>query len=82
MRESVRQVAELTGDARLAAVAQQGELMISFEHLRGRDLDTRVVVRRLLTYGPGESEQLGRRHEGPPDPRAGVFGAGHPGPGE
>jgi hypothetical protein len=81
-REDIRRAAALTADSGLAAIAQNGEVRIPFEHLRGVDLETRVVVRGLLVWDPGEAARLGRVHQGPFNPRDGVFGAGSPLPEE
>jgi hypothetical protein len=58
-REQVRQVARLTSDEELLAIAELPELLVSLHHLRDVDPDTRIMIRAVLTYGPGESERLG-----------------------
>lgn len=76
MRKDMRQAAQLTGDSELAAIAQNEEIQISFEHLRGLDPETRVIVRKALIWGPGEAARLGRTYQGEFDLTKGMFGAG------
>ena len=59
LRAEIRNVAELTSDKALLAIAAKEGVMVSFEHLRHLDHETRIVIRAQLSYGPGESERLG-----------------------
>jgi hypothetical protein len=69
-REEIRQVAELTSDQRLLEIASHPKAPVSLEQFRHVDpRTTRIVCGHVLTYEPGESEQLGLKHEGPYDPR-------------
>lgn len=68
-REAIRQVAELTSDSQLLALADRAEVKVSLDHLRGLPLDTRIVAGVGISYEPGESEALGLGLTGPPDPK-------------
>lgn len=73
-REQIRQVAELTSDEHLSAIAELPDVPISLDHLRGLDPETRIVSGCRLTYEPGESERLGLVETEPPDPRTTFYG--------
>jgi hypothetical protein len=73
LREQVRQVAQLTNDAKLLALAERGEVSISLEHLRGMDPKTPIILGCRLAYAPGESQQLGLEYDGQIDPTSSVF---------
>jgi hypothetical protein len=59
-RDDIREVAELTSDAELLAIADLAEVPVSLEHLRGLDPQTRIVIRTELRYEGDESTRLGR----------------------
>ena len=68
-REDIREIAELTSDDELLAVARLPEVPVSLEHLRHADPHTRIVVGYRLDATPAESPRLRRRLALPPDPR-------------
>lgn len=72
-RARVRQVAELTSDSQLLAIAGRPQIIISLDHLRNLPLSTRIVVGAGISYEPGESEALGLGASGPPDPKTTIF---------
>ena len=72
-REKVRQVAELTSDSQLLAIANLSEIKIPLDHLRNLDPNTRIIVGAGIAYEPGESEALGLGESGPPDPKTTIF---------
>lgn len=59
-RDDIREVAELTSDAELLAIADLAEVPVSLEHLRGLDPQTRIVIRTELRYEGDESARLNR----------------------
>jgi hypothetical protein len=69
LREQIRAVAELTADEQLLKIAELSEVRLSLEHFRDLDPDTRIVLGCRLDLAPGESERLGWKMEGPPDPK-------------
>ena len=68
-RGDIREIAELTSDDELLAVAQLPDVPVSLEHLRHVDPHTRIVVGYRLDATPAESPRLRRRLALPPDPR-------------
>jgi hypothetical protein len=68
-REDIHEIAELTSDDELLAVARLPEVPVSLEHLRHADPHTRIVVGYRLDATPAESPRLRRRLALPPDPR-------------
>lgn len=72
-REAIRQVAELTSDSQLLALADRAEVKVSLDHLRNLPLSTRIVVGAGISYEPGESEALGLGESGPPDPKTTIL---------
>jgi hypothetical protein len=64
-RADISEVAELTSDAELLAIAELTEVPVSLEHLRGLDPQTRIVIRTELRYeaaeGAGVSSATERR---------------------
>ena len=73
VREEIRNVAELTSDKHLLAIADLGEVTVPLEHLRGIDPQTRVAIGAELNYAPGESERLGLGKQEPPDPKTSIL---------
>jgi hypothetical protein len=67
-RADIREIAELTSDDELLAVAERPEVPVSLEHLRHLDPQTRIVVGYRLDVTPAESPRLRRRMALPPDP--------------
>lgn len=59
-REDIREVAELTSDAELLALAELTEVPVSLEHLRGLDPQTRIIIRAELHYEADEGARLGK----------------------
>lgn len=73
VRERILQVAELTADKRLRAIAELDEIPVSLEHLRDVDPQTRILVGGRLELAPGESQRLGWGLKGSPDPRRSIL---------
>jgi hypothetical protein len=48
MRDDIREVAELTSDPDLLAIADLTEVPVPLDHLRGLDPQTRIVIRAEL----------------------------------
>jgi hypothetical protein len=65
LRAQIRQVAALTGDKALLAIAKQTENVISLEHLRGLDPETRIICGQRLEYTDEESRRLAVLETGP-----------------
>jgi hypothetical protein len=63
LRDDIREVAELTSDPELLAIADLTEVPVPLDHLRGLDPQTRIVVRTELSYEAGESARLRRTRE-------------------
>jgi hypothetical protein len=57
LRDEIREVAELTSDAALFAIADLTEVPVSLKHLRGLDPQTRFVIRSELHYEEGEGSR-------------------------
>jgi hypothetical protein len=60
LRDDIREVAELTSDSELLAMADLTEVPVSLEHLRGLDPRTRIVIRTELHYEADEGARVGR----------------------
>jgi len=58
LRDNIREVAELTSDAGLLAIADLAEVPVSLEHLRGLDPQTRIVIRTELRYEADEGARV------------------------
>jgi hypothetical protein len=58
LREHIREVAELTSDAELLKIAELGEVPVSLEHLRGLDLQTRIIITSELNYEADEGTRV------------------------
>lgn len=58
LRDDIREVAELTSDAELLKVAELTEVPVSLEHLRGLDLQTRIIIRSELNYEADEGTRV------------------------
>ncbi len=58
MRDDIREVAELTSDAELLAIADLTEVPVPLHHLRGLDPQTRIVIRAELRYEAGEGARV------------------------
>lgn len=65
LRDDIREVAELTSDADLLAVAEFTEVPVSLEHLRGLDPQTRIIIRASLEYEGGEGARVRASERGP-----------------
>jgi hypothetical protein len=57
-RADIREVAELTSDAELLAIAELTEVPVSLEHLRSLDPQTRIVIRTELHYEADEGARV------------------------
>jgi hypothetical protein len=62
-RDDIREVAELTSDPELLAIADLTEVPVSLDHLRGLDLQTRIVIRTELCYEADEGARVGKAKE-------------------
>ena len=58
LRDDIREVAELTSDAELLKIAELTEVPVSLEHLRGLDLQTRIIIRSELHYEENEGTRV------------------------
>ena len=63
LRAEIREIAELTSDAALLAIADLTEVPVSLEHLRGLDPQTRIVIRIELRYEADERAPLSTANE-------------------
>jgi hypothetical protein len=59
-RDDIREVAELTSDAELLAIAELTEVPVSLEHLRDLDPQTRIVIGSELHYEADEGARVSR----------------------
>ena len=66
LRDDIREVAELTSDPELLALADLTEVPVSLDHLRGLDPQTRIVIRLELRYEADEGARVSRGRERPP----------------
>ena len=57
-RDQIREVAELTSDVELLAIAELTEVRVSLEHLRGLDPQTRIIIRSELIYEADEGARV------------------------
>jgi hypothetical protein len=66
-RDEIREVAELTSDPELLAIADLTEVPVPLDHLRGLDLQTRIVIRTELCYEADEGARVskGKAHRSP-----------------
>lgn len=63
LRDDIREVAQLTSDADLLAIAQLTEVPVSLEHLRGLDPQTRITIRVSLDYEGDEGTRVRKAAE-------------------
>ena len=63
LRDDIREVAELTSDPELRAIADLTEVPVPLGHLRGLDPQTRIVIRAELRYEAGEGARVSRAME-------------------
>jgi hypothetical protein len=63
LRDDIREVAELTSDPELLAIADLTEVPVSLDHLRGLDPQTRIVIRAELCYEADEGTRVSRARE-------------------
>jgi hypothetical protein len=63
LRDRIREVAELTSDPELLAIADLTEVPVPLEHLRGLDPQTRIVIRAELRYEAAEGARVSRAGE-------------------
>jgi hypothetical protein len=66
LRDEIREVAELTSDPGLLAIADLTEVPVPLEHLRGLDPQTRIVIRAELRYEADEGARVSRAREHQP----------------
>ena len=63
LRDDIREVAELTSDPKLLAIADLTEVPVPLDHLRGLDPQTRIVIRTELRYEADEGARVSRARE-------------------
>ena len=63
LRDDIREVAELTSDLDLLAIADLTEVPVSLDHLRGLDPQTRIIIITELCYEAGERTRVSRTRE-------------------
>jgi hypothetical protein len=63
LRDDIREVAELTSDPELAAIADLSEVPVSLDHLRGLGPQTRIVIRAELSCEGDEGARMSRARE-------------------
>jgi len=68
-RKQVRDVAGLTNDQDLMKIAELPEVVISLEHFRHTDPETRIDLGYFLTLTPEEIERLDANRYVPHDPK-------------
>jgi hypothetical protein len=59
-RDDIREVAELTSDLELLAIADLTEVTVPLGHLHGLDPQTRIVIRTELCYEADEGARVSR----------------------
>jgi hypothetical protein len=62
-RDDIREVAELTSDPELLAIADLTEVPVPLDHLHGLDPQTRIVIRTELCYEADEGARVSRARE-------------------
>ena len=62
-RDDIREVAKLTSDPELLAVADLSEVPVPLDHLRGLDPQTRIIINTELCYEADEGAQVSRARE-------------------
>jgi hypothetical protein len=62
-RDEIREVAELTSDPELLAIADLTEVPVPLDHLRGLDLQTRIVIRTELCHEADEGARVSKARE-------------------
>lgn len=73
LRDDIREVGELTSDPELLKLAALTEVPVSLEHLRGLDLQTRIVIRSELIYEADEGARVSAATRQRPAPLATVL---------
>lgn len=63
LRDDIREVAELTSDPELLAIADLTEVPVSLDHLRGLDPQARVIITAELRYEADEGARVSRAGE-------------------
>jgi hypothetical protein len=63
LRDDIREVAELTSDPGLLAIADLTEVRVSLDHLRSLDPQTRIVIRTELCYEADEGVRVSSARE-------------------
>jgi hypothetical protein len=63
LRADIREVAQLTSDPELLAIADLTEVPVPLEHLRGLDPQTRIIIRAELCYEADEGARVSRARE-------------------
>jgi hypothetical protein len=60
LRDDIREVAELTSDPELLAIADLTEVPVPLDHLRGLDPQTRIIIGVELRYEADEGARVSR----------------------
>jgi len=63
LRDDIREVAELTSDPELLAIADLTEVPVPLDHLRGLDPQTRIVIGVELHYEADEGARVSRARD-------------------
>jgi hypothetical protein len=63
LRDDIREVAELTSDPELLAIADLAEVPVPLDHLRGLDPETRIIIITELCYEADEDARVSRTRE-------------------
>jgi hypothetical protein len=66
LRDDIREVAELTSDPELLAIADLTEVAVPLDHLRGLDPQTRIIITAELRYEGDEGARVSRARENRP----------------
>jgi hypothetical protein len=62
-RDDIREVAELTSDPELLAIADLTEVPVPLDHLRGLDPQTRIIITTELCYEADEGTRVSSARE-------------------
>ena len=63
LRDDIHEVAELTSDPELLAIADLSEVPVPLGHLRGLDPQTRIIIRTELCYEADEGARVSATRE-------------------
>jgi hypothetical protein len=63
LRDDIREVADLTSDPELLAIADLTEVPVPLDHLRGLDAQTRIIIGTELCYEADEGARVSRARD-------------------